>query len=165
MYSGDIRRSLQITKRAVEICRDEHIVKVNNEEADMTPASLTKVTYRHVISAFDELFNSKTVQVLSTLKKNEVIVIIALYNELNARKIERVLLDDVHDRCNHFLRQVLGWQAKLQTQVFREIVKRLQAFGLVALTIEHSKICNNVNLQLLCFKDELKSAYANTDYV
>jgi len=24
MYSGDIRRSLQITKRAVEICRDKH---------------------------------------------------------------------------------------------------------------------------------------------
>ena len=57
MYSGDIRRSLQITKRAVEICRDKHFGQPNYDKN----ADLTKVTYQDVIWAFDELFNSKTV--------------------------------------------------------------------------------------------------------
>jgi len=59
MYSGDIRRSLQIAKRSVELCRDKHF------EAKL-PAGTpeTKVTYKDVIDAFDELFNSKTVKVL-----------------------------------------------------------------------------------------------------
>lgn len=46
-YSGDIRRSLQITKRAVEICRDQ------SEGTNM------KVEVKHVLTAFDELYASK----------------------------------------------------------------------------------------------------------
>lgn len=41
MYSGDIRRSLQITKRAVEICRDKHFGQENLDKK----AKLTIVTY------------------------------------------------------------------------------------------------------------------------
>ena len=54
MYSGDIRRSLQITKRAIEICQERHSLE----------DKITKVAYQDVIVAFDELFNSKTVKVL-----------------------------------------------------------------------------------------------------
>jgi hypothetical protein len=35
------------------------------------------------------------------------------------------------------LKTVLGWQAKIQTNIFREIIKRLQAYGLVNLQIEY----------------------------
>merc|ERR1711957_105902 len=65
-FSGDIRRSLQITKRAVEICKAK--------EAEL-------VTYEHVLVAFQELFESKTVKVLSSLKMMEVILVLALYVE------------------------------------------------------------------------------------
>ena len=41
MYSGDIRRSLQITKRAVELCRDKHFSQENLDKK----AKLTIVTY------------------------------------------------------------------------------------------------------------------------
>jgi archaeal cell division control protein 6 len=75
MYSGDIRRSLQITKRAVEICRDKN---AKNEEAKVK----SKVNYTHVLDAFEEMFNSKTVKVLMSLKKAEVIVMLALWHEL-----------------------------------------------------------------------------------
>lgn len=108
MYSGDIRRSLQITKRAVEICADRHF-QINTKKD--TP--LTKVVYQDVISAFDELFNSKTVKVLASLQKNEVIAILALHHELQVSKCERVNLDNVHDRCNTILRNVLGWSSKI----------------------------------------------------
>lgn len=53
------------------------------------------MTYNEVIAAFEELFNSKTVHVLQTLQKNEVVTVLALYNELQQKKCEKVLIDDV----------------------------------------------------------------------
>jgi hypothetical protein len=70
---------------------------------------LTHVTYNEVILAFEELFNSKNVQVLQALQKNEVVAVLALYNELQSQKLEKVLIDDVQDKCNAILKTVLGW--------------------------------------------------------
>ncbi len=47
----------------------------------------------------------------------------------------------------------------LTSSTFREIVKRLQAFGLVNLQIEN-KICDNCFLQLHVFDDELVTGFA-----
>ena len=78
MYSGDIRRSLQITKRAVELCREEYRA---NKEKD-PQAKLVPVTFKFAHMAFNDLFNSKTVQVLKELMINEMYVILALHLEL-----------------------------------------------------------------------------------
>lgn len=142
MYSGDIRRSLQITKRAVEICRDKHYSQPNLDKT----APLTKVTYQDVICAFDELFNSKTVQVLQNLQKSEVVTILAIYIELQQKGSERVALDDVQDRYNIITRQTLTWGAKVQTNIFCEVIKRLQAFGLIKMQVDRAKITDNVHL-------------------
>ena len=47
----------------------------------------------------------------------------------------------------------------IKSSIFREIVKRLQAFGLVNLQIENSKITDNVFLQLHVFDDELITGF------
>ena len=47
----------------------------------------------------------------------------------------------------------------LKTSVFREIVKRLQAFGLLTLQIENNKITENCFLQLNVFDDELVTGF------
>lgn len=47
--------------------------------------------------AFEELFNSKIVQVLKNLQKLEVIVILSLSVVLYAKKLEKVNIDDVQD--------------------------------------------------------------------
>lgn len=85
--SGDIRRSLQITKRAVEICRDEYQKAIEQ--------GVKKVSVDHVIKAYDEMSNSKTVQVLRGLRKLEVLVIISLFLELKSSKQSKVLMDRV----------------------------------------------------------------------
>ena len=72
VYSGDIRRVLQVTKRAIEICRD--CMKASCKKDIM-------VSIDHVIKAFDELKQSKTVHALSGLRKFEIIVLIALYQQ------------------------------------------------------------------------------------
>ena len=76
-YSGDIRRSLQITKRAVEMCREQYLNEKQNGQNKMP-----KVGLRHIIDAYDEMANSKTVKVLKGLRKFEIIVIISLFLEL-----------------------------------------------------------------------------------
>lgn len=74
-------------------------------------------------------------------------------------------MDSVQDRCNAILRDILGWQSKLQTGTYREIVKRLQAFGLINMTIESHKITDNVHLQLCIYNDELVTAFKDKDFV
>jgi Cdc6-like AAA superfamily ATPase len=93
-YSGDIRRSLQITKRAVEICRDSYLKNKNN-----LGRPLPKVGIKHIMDAYEEMSNSKTVHVLKSLRKYEVLVILALFLELKSSKLEKVLMDKVQDRC------------------------------------------------------------------
>ena len=61
MYSGDIRRSLQITKRAVELCRDEHFsndlknmpLMKGNKKRVMNKSGLTYCEMSDVLEAFD----------------------------------------------------------------------------------------------------------------
>ena len=85
-------------------------------------------------------------------------MLLSLFCVLSSQKAEKVLLDHVQDRCNYFLRSVLRYPG-LKSSIFREIVKRLQAFGLVNLQIEHSKITDNVFLQLHIFNDEFVTAF------
>ena len=51
----------------------------------------------------------------------------------------------------------------LTSSVFREIVKRLQAFGLVNMQIEMNKITDNVFLQLQVFDDELVTGFIDKE--
>ena len=117
MYSGDIRRSLQITKRAVELSREEW------EKAGYDPDNYVKVAFRHTLAAFNDLFNSKTVRVLKSLMHYEIFVILALFLELKAQGSERSLLDRVQRKANYLFasQQMTG----LSSASFREIVKRL----------------------------------------
>lgn len=97
MYSGDIRRSLQITKRAVELARDEWESKLKKDPT----CKLIPVAFRHALEAFNDLFNSKTVRVLKSLMHYEMMVVIALHLELKSHGAERVLLDRVHHKANY----------------------------------------------------------------
>ena len=136
MYSGDIRRSLQIAKRAAELARDEY-----EEELKKNPhAEYNRVVFRHTLAAFTDLYNSKTVQVLKSLMPYEIIVVLALHLELKTQGAERSLLDKVQRKANYLFhsQQMTG----LSSSTFREIVKRLQAFGLLNLQIEN-KIADN----------------------
>ena len=79
-------------------------------------------------------------------------MIFAIYLELITTKTEKALMDKVYNRCLTMI-LALEWKTHssnnektrvLPTNVFREIVKRLHSFGLVSLTVEASKITDNV---------------------
>jgi hypothetical protein len=54
--------------------------------------------------AFQELFESKTVQVLCSLKQSEVILVLAVYVESIDKKCDKLLLGDVQDRFYSLLK-------------------------------------------------------------
>ena len=56
---------------------------------------LTQVNYTHVLKAFNELYNSKQVALLKTLRRYEVLVIMAFYLEYLINKNEKMLLDKI----------------------------------------------------------------------
>lgn len=115
-----------------------------------------------MISAFNELYNSKQCQLLKSLRRYEVLVVMAIYIEQLVSKSEKIPLDKVQDRCDSMLTQ-LNWFGqsstassqisllnKMNKQIpsgtFREIIKRLQSFGLLSVTVETAggKITDNV---------------------
>ena len=57
--------------------------------------------------------NSKSVRVLESLRKMEVLIIIALYLELRNRKTDKVLIENVQDRCDMIINQLKNRQKKL----------------------------------------------------
>ena len=163
-YSGDIRRSLQITKRAVEICRNQHFRNQDKKMGRKTSRkevakSLLKVSIDHVVCAYDEMSKSNIVNVMKGLRRFEVLTLIALY--LENHRVEKVSLDILQDRCHTILKAMQDQEINMQkgnlfvveqieeydrygnwdrsfmtTQMFREIVKRLQSYGLISLLIE-----------------------------
>lgn len=67
---------------------------------------MPKVAIGHIIDAYDEMANSKTVKVLLGLRKFEIMIIIALFLELKTQKTDKVLMDSVQDRCEIILNQM-----------------------------------------------------------
>ena len=56
-----------------------------------------------MLTAFKEMANSKTVNVLKGLRKFEIVVIIALYLELTVNKVDKILMDKVQQRCEDII--------------------------------------------------------------
>ena len=102
-----------------------------------------------VNQAFNELYKAKTIQVLQQLCKEEVLMLLALFLELRTTKSEKVLMEDVQDRINTIRNQAeqRSRQNHINTNLFRQIVKRMQAFGLISMEIMNTRITDNVFLQ------------------
>jgi origin recognition complex subunit 1 len=70
-YSGDIRRSLALARRAVEIFKSKSFTS-------RTKGIKEKVDYTHIMMAYQELLASKNVKVLKSLRKYEILLVSAL---------------------------------------------------------------------------------------
>jgi Cdc6-like AAA superfamily ATPase len=74
--SGDIRRALQVCKRAVELAKVSAIDKGYRQTGE-----IVKVEIEHIMRAFIELYNSKNTLLLKALRKYEKLVTIGVMIE------------------------------------------------------------------------------------
>ena len=88
--NGDLRRLLQICKKAKEIFYNER--KNNNK--------INKITKGHIIKACNELFDSKLVKVISSLKNTEKIILMTILAKTNEGKIK---ISDIYDKKDIFI--------------------------------------------------------------
>lgn len=68
--------------------------------------------------------------------------------------------DEIYGTQKKELKRYTHWkESVLTTTMFRELIKRLQAFGLIQLSVESGKITENQFLRLNFTLDELRSGF------
>ena len=123
-------------------------MKVSTDEC--TPD--IKVSNRHVIAAFSELYESKHVILLQHLRKYERVVIIAVMIQSSEDKANLI---DIAIRVKG-ITQNLGYD-ELNINEIEEILLRFQSFGLVNI-FKDNKL-DHIQVQPVLFADEIFCAY------
>lgn len=152
--SGDIRRALQVCKRATEMAKHEAMRKNrgNQGEFEMVPIEMT-----HIQKAFIELYNSKNTLLLKALRKYEKLVILGVMIEASrGTGQDKVKLSDIINRVTG-MAENLGYD-RLSMSEIMEILLRLKSFGVVAITNEKPKL-DNIHIQAFVYVDEIVRAY------
>jgi Cdc6-like AAA superfamily ATPase len=144
--SGDLRRILQICKRAEEIYYSE------KERA-------LKIMISHVNQACNDLFDSKVMYVFKNLKIYEKIVLIAILYELKKKEASKIAVKDIYQNQLNFNNQI--GKASLNFEELRFIVYNLVKLKLLQLAESNNEnfISNSVVIKFYPeeFTDTMKN--------
>jgi origin recognition complex subunit 1 len=151
--SGDIRRALQVCRRATELAKSSWI-KTRRVKGDN--AEITRVDINKVQTAFIELYQSKNTLLLKALRKYEKLVIMAVMTECKAKYQEKVKLSDIVTRVTG-MSGGLSYDRLTQGEIM-EILLRMKSFGIVSITNEKPKL-DNIHIQPFVYIDEIITAY------
>jgi len=146
--SGDMRRCLQISKRAVEIARNAYL--------DSTSTEPLKINIDHLISAANELFNSKITALIRCLTDYELLMLTALVLERTNTKTDVIKRKRLFDRFEAVITKVKA--SPLRDKEMEYLVVKLGEFGLVSSDETRSKTQTSDNLAVHVFNDELITA-------
>ena len=135
--SGDIRRALQIARRAAEICdRDAREKGQTDGPNTSVPEMAPLVTIRHINLAHKELTSTAYMLAVKSASRFERLMLAAVVLQIRSSGREELIYDDVVRRFESICRTRGG--APSQHPVGMEIkalVRRLAASGLLALEL------------------------------
>lgn len=151
--SGDIRRALQVCRRATELAKTDW-TRMKKLHGPDTP--LVDVDINHIQKSFNELYTSKNNLLLKALRKYEKLVIIGVMIEINKDGQDKVKLVDVATRVGG-MSHTLGYD-KLTHGEIMEILLRLKSFGIVAISNEKPKL-DNIHIQPFIYVQDIVTAY------
>jgi len=164
--SGDIRRSLQLCKRAVEICKAEVIKEKESGLCDKKTFKNVEMT--HINQACNELYTSKNTNILKELAKYEAIILVCILLELTVKKLEKASVNKAYSRfltMIHLLSIQSSEYKTMSEQRFMTIVSRLKSMGILLMQKDDSKGGEDyITVQLLVFPDEISSAYEDKEF-
>ena len=158
--NGDLRRLLQICKKAKEIFYNERN-QLNNEKVKY---KINKITKNHIIKACNELFDCKLVKVISSLKNSEKIILMAILANTNGGKIK---ISDVYDKKNVFIEKFnekndnFRNNIKMNWEEFQIIVYNLVKLKIINFegNFNHNFIENSISIRF--YVDEFNMAIDN----
>jgi Cdc6-like AAA superfamily ATPase len=128
--SGDIRRALQVCRRATEMAKAEWDKQRKENKGD----KIIDVSVSHVQKACIELYNSKNTLLLKALRKYEKIVIISIMIETLMDHQDKVKLPNITTRI-YGISEAFSYDKLTQGEIM-EILLRLKAFGMIGITNE-----------------------------
>eukprot|EP01022_Parablepharisma_sp_SALTPOND_P025572 TRINITY_DN59_c0_g2_i1.p1 TRINITY_DN59_c0_g2~~TRINITY_DN59_c0_g2_i1.p1 ORF type:complete len:835 (-),score=142.42 TRINITY_DN59_c0_g2_i1:12692-15196(-) len=147
-FSGDMRRCLQISKRSVELARAAYLAASSNEPL--------KVNIEHLITAGNELFNSKITALIRCLTDYELLMLTALVLERTHAKTDVIKKHRLYDRFEQVINKVKA--DFLKEKEMEYLIVKLGEFGLVSAEDARWKSLLNETLAVHVFNDELITA-------
>ena len=158
--NGDLRRLLQICKKAKEIFYNER-KQLNNEKVKY---KINKITKNHIIKACNELFDCKLVKVISSLKNSEKIILMTILANTNGGKIK---ISDIYDKKNIFIEKFnekndnFRNNIKMNWEEFQIIIYNLVKLKIINFegNFNHNFIENSISIRF--YVDEFNMAIDN----
>ena len=158
--NGDLRRLLQICKKAKEIFYNERN-QLNNEKVKY---KINKITKNHIIKACNELFDCKLVKVISSLKNSEKIILMTILANTNGGKIK---ISDIYDKKNIFIEKFnekndnFRNNIKMNWEEFQIIIYNLVKLKIINFegNFNHNFIENSISIRF--YVDEFNMAIDN----
>ena len=152
--NGDLRRLLQICKKAKEIF---YLEKKTNSK-------INKITKGHIIKACNELFDSKLVKVISSLKNSEKIILMTILAKTNEGNIK---ISDIYDKKDIFIQKfneknnTLKDYIEMNWEEFQIIVYNLVKLKIINFegNFNHNFIENSISIRF--YVDEFNMAIDN----
>jgi origin recognition complex subunit 1 len=131
--SGDIRRALQIARRAAEIC-DREAQDEQDIELSKTGNKAPCVTIRHINAAHKELTSTAYILAVKSAAKFERIMLAAVVLQIRSSGIEEIFYDDVVRRFESLCRTRGGVQSQHpKCMEIKALCRRLAASGLLGM--------------------------------
>ena len=152
--NGDLRRLLQICKKAKEIF---YLEKKTNSK-------INKITKGHIIKACNELFDSKLVKVISSLKNSEKIILMTILAKTNEGNIK---ISDIYDKKDIFIQKFNEKNNTLKDYIemnwddFQMIIYNLVKLKIINFegNFNHNFIENSISIRF--YVDEFNMAIDN----
>jgi len=150
--SGDMRRCLQIAKRSIELARKAYLESESDDPM--------KVHIDHLVSASNELFNSKVTALIKCLTEYEILVLGALTLEKTHARIDVIEKQKLYPRVEQVINKV--GKKFLRTSEIDYIVIKLNEFGLISLD-DRSKKQVKETITVHVFNDEFITAVSGNE--
>ena len=150
--NGDIRRIFQICKRAEEIFESE--IKTKKSKIEIT----------HIQRACSELFDSKIVNFIRSLKFYEKIVLLSILFQMKINMNNKINLVDIYDKSKFFCLKISkNKEVSLNFEEFRMIIYNLNKLKIILLSDASNEnfLSNNVSIKF--YVDEFISALCDDD--
>ena len=163
-YTGDVRRALQIARRAAEICDREHRTKAkaktktktkkkrtsSSSSSNSSPNSTYFVTVQHIKTAHQELNNAPHVLAIKHTSELERLFLASVVLKLRSTGIECIPFQDVADRFESLYRTTIGLSVSQQPSrsEVRDICHRLARIKILTLEETHEEPSIRMNVMM-----------------
>jgi len=170
--NGDLRRVLQICRRAKEIFENEKNTsntnntdkQQENEESNTNNKNKNsnKIEKHHIIKACSELFDSKVIGVIRDMKVYEKIILVTIIEATRIKNDKKIKLATIYERHSSIALKLKITRA-LKFEEFRNIIYNLNKLKIVNFADNNCENFIENSIYVKFYIDELMSAFQDQE--